>query len=122
MPKISGAAAALALVYATLGAAFPAPYTLEGSVSDRLLRTPVAGAEITLLVARRSVTSADDGSFQFGERPVQTADQLVITHPEYRTVRIPLGDLGTDAWHLDIVLTRTAEAAEGGAASPGGGR
>src|SRR5690606_11945112 len=79
MPKVHGAIAALVLVCVTAGAAPPAPYTLEGSISDRLLRTPVAGAEITLLAARRSVRSSDDGSFRFGERPVQSADQLVIT-------------------------------------------
>jgi hypothetical protein len=99
----------LALGVATAGATPPTPYTLEGSVRDRELRTPVAGATVSLLPSMRSTTTDDDGSFSFGQFQIVGSGQLVISHPEYRTVTIPLGSLVSDAWHLDVTIIRAAE-------------
>jgi hypothetical protein len=104
---------ALGLVLTTAGAANPAPYTLEGTVRDRQLRAPVAGATVSLLPSMRSTTTEDDGSFSFGPLQIVGEGQLVISHPEYRTVTLPLGSLGTDAWHLDVTIMQAAEALPG---------
>jgi len=112
---------ALGLVLATVGAAHPAPYTLEGTIRDRHFQTPVAGATVSLMPSMRSTTTEDDGSFSFGPLQVVGEAQLVISHPEYRTVTLPLGSLGTDAWHLDVTIVPTAEIVPGGPDSDQGG-
>lgn len=112
---IRGAVLALTLVAAASGAAHgPAAYTIQGSVVDRELRTPVVGAQVSLLAARRSVTTSEEGTFDFGERRLQGPDQLVISHPDYRTLRIPLGDPGGEAWRLEITVVRAEGTGDGG--------
>lgn len=91
------------------GATGLAPYTLEGTVRDRELRTPVYGATVSLRPSMRSVTSQDDGGFTFGQAEIEGEAELVISHPDYRTVVLPLGSLGAGAWQLDVHIARAAE-------------
>ena len=101
-------AIALTLGLGAMGAARPARYTLEGTVRDREARAPVAGATVLLQPSRRTTTTEDDGSFSFGPFQIAGDATLVISHPDYRTVTIPLGALGTEAWQLDVTILRAA--------------
>jgi hypothetical protein len=96
-----------------IGARAPAAFTLEGVVRDRLADTPLAGATIALASSQRSVRTEADGAFSFRQIQISGPEELIITHPDYRTVRIPLGALETGAWHLEIGVTRTAEVVGG---------
>lgn len=99
----------VALLPCLLAGAGPGPravFTLDGVVRDRELDAPVADALVALVASGRSARTRADGTFTFGDAELTGADQLVITHPEYRTVRVPLGALRAGTWHLEIVVTR----------------
>lgn len=103
-----GGAAALALTFAGVGAVDTAAFTLEGTVRDRLNGAPIRNATVTLVVARRSVTTDTTGAFSFGAYQVGDADQLLISHADYRAVRLPLGSLPAGDWSLAVTLLHEA--------------
>lgn len=75
---------------------------IEGLVTDPAVR-PIAGANVTLVEAERSTTTADDGSFAFsrvepGDKTLRvTAEDHVAT---VRTVSVTAGDVR----QVDLVL------------------
>jgi len=94
----------------------PAAYTLEGRITDRGSGAPLEGANVALVAARRTVTTDEEGTFAFRGLQIPGADEIVITHAEYRTARVPLGTLPDGEWRLEITLVR--EAATVGGARP----
>ena len=97
----------------TIAAGAPAAFTLDGVVRDRLKDTPLADATVAMASSQRVVRTGPDGAFSFRQLQVSGPEELIITHPDYRTVRIPLGALEAGAWHLEIGVTRTAEVVGG---------
>lgn len=91
----------------------PSAYTVEGRITDRVSGAPLEGASVALVAAGRSATTDAEGGFTFRALPIPGTDEMVITHAEYRTARVPLGTLPDGAWWLEITLVREAGAVGG---------
>jgi len=113
MIKLTRLALALAVPLLAASAPAPASFLLEGFVTDRQLGTPLANATVALLATGRSVSTDEVGHFTFRQFRVPGPDQIVVSHPAYRTARVPLGDLDAGAWYLEITLLPQAEAVGG---------
>lgn len=90
------------------GATAPLAYTLEGSLVDRANGAPIEGATVSLVAAGRSVTTGPEGGFTFRGVLITGADELVITHADYRVARLPLGMLPDGTWRIDITMVKEA--------------
>jgi hypothetical protein len=112
MPRIV-LALVLPLVVGMSSAHTARTFTLEGVVTDRLFGLPLAGAEVTVASARRSVRTDPDGNFSFRQFQMTGPAEIVVTHPDFATARIPLGTLTSGAWRLEITVLRTADVVGG---------
>ena len=115
-------AAAIVLAFFGIGAVRAPAFTLQGVVADRELRVPIGDATVTLVLAARSATTDGNGLFTFGAFEISGSEQIVISHPDYRTVRLPVGSLPQGEWTLGITLVREASGLPGGQADSGTSR
>jgi len=102
-----GAVAALVLVTA---ASVSPRAALEGRVSDWTLGRALPGVQVTLPMTGAVAVTDENGRFSFGSVSIAASDTLVIAHPEYTPVRIPLGSMGPLDWTLDISIMRAPAA------------
>lgn len=83
------------------------PPTLDGSVIDLVRGIALEDATVTLVRSGRQVTTDRAGRFSFESTPVTANDTLVVTHPDFVPVRIPLGSPPDDGWTLRIQLLQS---------------
>jgi hypothetical protein len=103
----------LGIVLISVAPTSPRDFSLSGQIIDRELSVAVAGAEVALVASRRVATTEADGSFSFDGFEIGSADQVVVTHPDYRTVRLPLGPMPAGSWHVVISLVKEATELDG---------
>lgn len=101
-----GMPALLGLVGATvlLGGWVPLQATLEGTVLNRASNRPVPGVRVALRASGQATFTDEVGRFSFGEIEGTEPDTLVVSHPDYPEVRVPLGSPGDRTWDLTIAL------------------
>jgi hypothetical protein len=55
----------------------------------------------------------EEGRFSFRVYQISGPEQLLISHPEYETTRLPLGELVAGAWFLEVTMTKHPEVVGG---------
>ena len=74
---------------------------LLGRVDSLESRQAVEGAVVTLAVSGLTTSTNEFGQFAFGFDP-QDSDTLVVSHPDFVTARVPLGDMPGQGWSIVV--------------------
>lgn len=88
------------------------PILLEGRVLSTATRLVVQDVEVGLVVSGLETTTDAGGIFSFGTVDIPVTDTLLVTHPDFHPLRLPLGTPDDGHWDLRILLVPTSESSQ----------